>query len=188
MKHINFIVNVILSGIIVIALFTIFTNSLLIPTCILVIIIGISRIIYKYNKSNADVFTLTKQQYQKLLKENEINNETIHLFDMAVISINSIKDKNIPQSNIYLNGKNILNLFFDDYNITPEQVEELNRFIIKNKRVKTIFIHCYTGIVKSGTIAQYIVDKLNLDENEFKKNNPYIRVNKDLLNTLKNNR
>lgn len=107
--------------------------------------------------------------------------------------INITKDQEIILNNI--DCKNILKLVFDDivvenYNCKLFSKEDAKLIIDFAKsledNIETIIIHCHAGICRSGAVALFLNSFLNLNFDEFKKENPYIYPNPFILNTLEN--
>lgn len=116
-------------------------------------------------------------------------------FDEHII-ISICTHKNLPAKlNIGSTTKSILRLCFADadtkYNLaqgldlfTKEHAIQILNFIIENKDVKKLIIHCDAGISRSPAIAAAISKILYNDDNiYFKVYKPNMHVYRTILNT-----
>lgn len=92
--------------------------------------------------------------------------------------------------------KDVLNLCFGDY--TPDdkdldneklfsegQAKQVVEFVDKYKdEVEMFILHCDAGVSRSGAIGTFIQRYLEIEEDGFKKMNPYIHPNHFVLNIL----
>lgn len=60
-------------------------------------------------------------------------------------------------------------------------------FINKHKEKSVFMVHCSAGISRSGAVATFLYDKFlsEIDKEQFRRENKYIRPNLYILNRLK---
>lgn len=152
------------------------------------------------------VIVSSKEEFEKLLKRNFINDSNVELYkDFVFISINDFNKSS------YFNEdhSNVLRLFFDDiaeptdsekecirlgiYKIfDDEQARKVIDFIIYNDNQntdvsKTYIVHCAAGISRSGAIGEFLSDIYEISWEEFKRMNPKVHPNSHIIKTLKKN-
>ena len=84
----------------------------------------------------------------------------------------------------------VLTLYFDDVvrdvpgavRFSGEMAEEIIDFILKNRNVDTLLVHCYGGESRSRAVAAFASELLGGDSEEYFKTG---RPNQDVYDTLK---
>jgi predicted protein tyrosine phosphatase len=149
--------------------------------------------------TNKSIYILSKQQFDKLMKLNDVTDKNIVDKDVAIISIHSYNDlESVGHPYFKDNLPNVLNIFFDDVendiiekekqykSFSIEQGKQLIEFIETNKEKDSFIIHCLAGISRSGAIGQFICDYFQSDKEQFKINNKHINPNQQVLKILNN--
>jgi predicted protein tyrosine phosphatase len=141
------------------------------------------------------VYIFSKQQFDKTMKDNGINDGNVESHNK--IFIISIIDTDVwlesKEAYFKQNHENVLNLRFDDVEhdgepsptnfdkgtkaFTEEQANELFEFIKKHRDKETCIVHCMAGISRSSACALFVVGYCKGDYNEFKRENPHICPN-----------
>jgi predicted protein tyrosine phosphatase len=84
--------------------------------------------------------------------------------------------------------KNVKNSFPQCKIFSKDQAKKVIDFldiIKKDDNDNVLVVHCDAGISRSGAVGTFACDYLNLDYNEFIKENPYIMANQYVLRTLR---
>lgn len=154
----------------------------------------------KFQNNKISIFS--KGYFEKVLKENNINDSNVETFEnYTFISILNTDDVGDNIGHFKENHSNVIVLKFDDISedlefkpgkyakvINEEQANELINFITKNEdRIKNgnSIIHCSAGVSRSGAVGTFINDYFNFDYKKFKENNPNIQPNPEVLRILK---
>jgi len=75
-----------------------------------------------------------------------------------------------------------------DFLFNKEQAKQIIEFVNtlqKRDSREVLVVHCMAGIARSGAVATFINDILNLDYSRFKRDNPQIRPNSFVLRSLR---
>ena len=143
-----------------------------------------------------NVFVLSKQSFDELMKKKNITSENVESYKQNFfISINdTCGTDEVPY---FENKSNVKVLFFDDVDVdittgektakafTKEQAIELLNFVEQHKDKGNCIVHCAAGISRSGAVGTFINDYFGGDHFVFKKTNPYVNPNGHVLRTLK---
>ena len=146
------------------------------------------------------VYVLSRERFNKEIRDNNITNDNVESKDVAIVSINNNNDNYVP----YLQNKNNVKvMYFDDVEhdmknivlgtkefamskaFTEEQGRELIDFIDKNRDKSQWLVHCTLGISRSGAVGLFINDYLGGDYQTFKRDNPGIVPNVQVTSILK---
>lgn len=148
------------------------------------------------------VLVKSKLEFDKIMKENGIDNSNVEQKDILFISINDTVG--MFSEPYFQNKENVLVLHFDDITndievptlstneikkiiaFTEKQAGKIIDFLDKNKDRKLAIVHCAAGISRSGAVGQFINDYFGEDYFKFKKNNPHIHPNPYVLRLLNN--
>jgi len=141
-------------------------------------------IITQFRGANMEIYAISysdAKEFKELL-ENE------HVATISILGYNV--------EPIFSKKGNILTLHFSD--ITPamrvsskfilfdeNHAKQIVSFINKHADKDYLFIHCEQGISRSGAIADFIRQYLNLDERIFRRYNAHIRPNEHIAKVLK---
>lgn len=146
---------------------------------------------------------LPKYVFDDLLKKENITDENVEEFkNTAFISI--ISSGEFEKSYLKENHKNYLSIKFDDLSneeyekyklshnekhelilFSEEQADEIINFIYLTG-AKQIIVHCSAGVSRSGAVGTFINDCFKgQDYFGFIKDNPFIKPNSYILNTLR---
>jgi len=98
---------------------------------------------------------------------------------------------------LFPESDSVLTLRFDDlspyskYTHLPEcramsleQAYKIITFVDKHKDVDVMRVHCSMGICRSGAVARFISEVLDIDQQVFRDDNPMIQPNDWVLNLL----
>lgn len=72
--------------------------------------------------------------------------------------------------------------------LSTQDAVAVRAFVTESQRHATarhLLIHCAAGVSRSGAIAQFAMELLNLDEEQFKRDNAFISPHPELLQMLR---
>jgi rhodanese-related sulfurtransferase len=146
------------------------------------------------------IYICSKVQFNNIIKDNNIDDLNIESFKKAIfICIDNTEGNDFYSEPIFKdNHLNVLHLKFDDVeidinedvkakSITKEQAKEIVDFLYKNKDKELLFVHCTSGISRSGAVGLFALDYFNGDKEHFKTYNKHICLNQKVLRLLKQN-
>jgi len=150
------------------------------------------------------VHVLGKMEFDSLMKQNGINDDTVERFD-SIMFISIVDTQNQEGPYFKEDHDNVINLRFDDVEHDGEssptqeiqtrafselQAKMLYEFIKKHREKETCIVHCMAGISRSGAVGTFINGYCQGEWERFKKDNPYVipnpRVHR-MLNAAKYN-
>lgn len=139
------------------------------------------------------VLVLSQRQFDKIMVDNNVNDNNVEKnAKIALISITGGFDKHYFR----INHKNVLNLEFDDIEedigkyktMSTEQGQQIISFLesIDKSSVVYLLVHCAAGISRSGAVGTFANDYFKLDNDVFKRDNPHIHPNGNVMRVLNN--
>lgn len=143
-----------------------------------------------------NIFVLSRDRFKK-----EISQLSEQQFmATAFVSIHEPKNKIIggyveAWPVILEESENVLNLWFNDCEEECPDVEailfneemghKLIEFIKKNKDKKQWILHCTMGQSRSGAVGEFLADYFGISYHLFKRDNPQVKPNTLVKNTLR---
>lgn len=139
-----------------------------------------------------EVFAKSKNEFDDILSQNNINDDNVENYSIAFISIlspskiiDSEKRSFFAKPYFKKEHSNVLIMEFEDIEreiegykaFSIELAEKTIKFIMENKDKDIFLVHCAAGISRSGAIAQFINDYFSGDYETFHRNNPHILPN-----------
>lgn len=114
----------------------------------------------------------------------ELEDEAVRKDSYAVISIQDTHIGGFGFSfsrNKYC--RDTLTLYFDDIEVategltlfTSQQAGEIIEFILRNRTVDTLLVHCYAGISRTGAVADFALELLGSRRHVMHSINSYVR-------------
>jgi predicted protein tyrosine phosphatase len=149
------------------------------------------------------ILILSKQNFDKMMQYNVIDDYNVESQDIMFISICSPQDDDQPyiselskKSHFKEEHPNVKIMYFGDYSgdqvlnnphvFTRGHAKELYKFIKENENKGMAIIHCGGGISRSGAIGTFIFDLYgDMTFEEFKRKNPQIQPNSHILRLLR---
>mgnify|MGYP001156674478 FL=1 len=148
------------------------------------------------------IYILPKVQFHAMLEGNGIDDSNVDEYvSHAFISINDFSGADSHTPLFRDSHHNVITLFFDDVKDETEtsstnkgkvkafdenMAERIVKFLDNNRTVKNIIIHCAAGISRSGAVGTFALDYLGGDKELFKRDNPMISPNGEVLRILHN--
>lgn len=147
------------------------------------------------------VSVLNKMQFDQLMIDNKITDETVETRDsvifISIVDTDKLNEYAIPY--FKKNHENVLNLQFDDCEhdgessptqsertkaFSIEQAKEVFDFVKKHRDKETCIVHCMAGIARSAGVGFFINGYCRGDWTQFKQENPQICPNPRVLRML----
>lgn len=137
-----------------------------------------------------NIFVFSRDKFKK--EVNQLSEQ--QFMATAFVSIHDpVEEIDNGNSDTILNTSvNVLNMWFHD---AEEGIQyllfndwcagELFRFIEKNKDKKQWIVHCTAGISRSGAVGEFLADYFGISYHLFKRDNPQVKPNTLVKNTLR---